>query len=183
MNKFLTHITTKFLERYKTNKQKSFNPSLNHNLNAARAMIKNSKFCILITNNDTQCPSARMVQPIIDFNAFEIWFGTNPSLRKAIEIENNPNVTIAFSDLSEHANLIIYGKASLETDIQKRVDHWLTSWQLFFPNGPKGDDFVSIRVEMLEMELMNFKRNIVPPEPFGLKPVKITRVNGSWKIQ
>ena len=53
---------------------------------------------------------------------------------------------------------------------------------LIFPNGPGGDDFVSIRVEPTEMELMNFKRNIVP-EPFGLKPVRLIKDKENWMVQ
>ena len=123
-----------------------------------------------------------MVQPVIDFETFEIWFGTNPSLRKVKEIEENPNVIIAFGNDKENANIIIYGKAQIVRDIKERRKHWIGSWLLFFPNGPKGDDFVSIRVEPSEIELMNFKRNIVP-EPFGLKPVRLINDLGNWSVQ
>ncbi|MCP4670322.1 MAG: pyridoxamine 5'-phosphate oxidase family protein [Desulfobacula sp.] len=145
-------------------------------------MLKQSKYCILITNNEKQCPSARMVQPIVDFNTFTIWLGTNPNLRKIKEIEKNPHVTLAFSNDKEHANLILYGKADIIHDIQKRKSHWIFSWRLFFPGGPCGDDFVSIRVEPLKMELMNFKKSVVP-EPFGLKPVKLIKSADKWQIQ
>ncbi len=122
-----------------------------------------------------------MVQPIIDFDTLSIWFGTNPSLRKVKEIEENQNVTIAFGSERENANLIIYGKAHIVRDIQKRKKHWIGSWILFFPDGPRGDDFVSIKVDPVEIELMNFKHSIVP-EPFGLKPVKMIKTNGNWKV-
>ncbi|RLB97993.1 MAG: hypothetical protein DRH34_14455 [Deltaproteobacteria bacterium] len=123
-----------------------------------------------------------MVQPIVHFDTFEIWLGTNPFLRKIREIEKNPNVTLAFSLEKEHANLIIYGRASIVHDVPERKKHWIGSWLLFFPNGPGGDDFVLIRVEPSKMELMNFKKNIVP-EPFGLKPVKIIKDAENWQIQ
>ena len=123
-----------------------------------------------------------MVQPIIDFDTFIIWLGTNPTLRKIKEIEKNPNVTLAFGNDRENANLIIYGKASIVREVQERRKRWIGSWLLFFPSGPRGDDFVLIRVEPSEMELMNFKKNIVP-EPFGLKPIKIIKHTDSWKIQ
>ena len=182
MKKFRRAIGRRILEYYKRSKQKSFNPSLNHCLNIARSMLKKSKYCFLITNSDRQWPSARMVQPIIDFDTFIIWFGTNPTLRKIKEIEKNPYVTLAFGDDREDANLIIYGKATILRDVQERRKHWIDSWLLFFPSGPRGDDFVSIRIEPSEMELMNFKRSIVP-EPFGLKPIKIIKHTDSWKIQ
>jgi len=172
----------RILETYKKRKQNSFNASIDHCLTSTRAILKKSKYCFLITNSERKWPSARMVQPVIDFETFEIWFGTNPSLRKVKEIEENPNVIIAFGNDKENANIIIYGKAQIVKDLGERRKHWIGSWLLFFPNGPKGDDFVSIRVEPMEMELMNFKRNIVP-EPFGLKPVKIINNNDNWMVQ
>ena len=182
IKKFKSAIGKKLLGIYKQHKQKSFDSSLNHCLNTARSMLKKSRYCILITNNDKQWPSARMVQPIVDFDTFTIWLGTNPFLRKIKEIEKNPNVTLAFYSDKEHANLIIYGKASIVRKVQERRKHWIGAWLLFFPGGPGGDDFVSIRVEPLEMELMNFKKSIVP-EPFGLKPVKIIKDAEYWQIQ
>ncbi len=172
----------KILKIYKHRKQKSFNPSLDNCLKTVRGMLKKSKYCFLITNGDRQWPSARMVQPKIDFDTLEIWFGTSPTLRKIKEIEKNPNVTIAFGDDSEAANLIIHGKANIVSDVQERRKHWIGSWLLFFPNGPKGDDFVSIQVEPSEMELMNFKKNLVP-EPFGLNPIKMIKRNGTWLVK
>ena len=171
----------RLLENYKRNKQKSLNTSLDHCLNTARSMLKKTKYCFLISNNERNWPSARMVQPIIDFDTFVIWIGTNPSLRKINEIEKNPNVTLAFGNDKENANLIIHGRANIVRDESIKKKHWIGSWLLFFPNGPMGDDFVLIKIEPLEMELMNFKKNVAP-EPFGLKPVKIIKENGNWRV-
>ncbi|MFA6979307.1 MAG: pyridoxamine 5'-phosphate oxidase family protein [Ignavibacteriaceae bacterium] len=180
-NKIVKRIGKAFLEYYKKRVQKYFNSSLAHSLDTARKMLKNSKYCFLISSSERNWPSARMVQPIIELDTFVIWFGTNPTLRKIKEIQENPYVTIAFGKESENANLIIYGKATIETNIRERVKHWIGSWLLFFPSGPRGEDFVSIRVEPIEMELMNFKKYIVP-EPFGLKPIKLKNCNGEWRI-
>ena len=182
IKKFRRAIGRRILKMYKLSKQKSFNSSLDHCLNTARSMLKKSKYCFLITNSDKQWPSARMVQPIIDFDTFVTWLGTNPTLRKIKEIEKNPNVALAFGNDRENANLIIYGKASIVREVQERRKHWIGSWLLFFPSGPGGDDFVSIRIEPSEMELMNFKKSIVP-EPFGLKPIKILKDVDIWKIK
>ncbi|NOK58776.1 MAG: stress protein [Chloroflexi bacterium AL-W] len=182
MKKLRRAIGRILLGIYKQRKQKAFNPSLEHCLATARSMLKQSKYCFLISHSERQSPSARMVQPIIDFDTFVIWLGTNPTLRKAKEIEHNPYVTLAFGNDKEDANLIVYGKASIVRDLQERKKHWIHAWFLFFPGGPSGDDFVSIRVEPLELELMNFTKNLVP-EPFGLKPIKIIKDQEHWQIQ
>ncbi|MCP4673595.1 MAG: pyridoxamine 5'-phosphate oxidase family protein, partial [Desulfobacula sp.] len=116
IKKIKTAMGRQLLDLYKKNRQKNSNTSLEHSLNTARLMLKQSKYCILITNNEKQCPSARMVQPIVDFNTFTIWLGTNPNLRKIKEIKKNPHVTLAFSNDKEHANLILYGKADIIHD-------------------------------------------------------------------
>lgn len=170
-----------FFEYYKQHVQRKFDSSIEHCLYTVRTMLRKSKYCFLITNSERNWPSARMVQPIIELDTFVIWFGTNPRLRKVKEIQENPYVTIAFGQESGNANLIIYGKAIIENNVRERIKHWISSWILFFPSGPRGEDFVSIRVEPLEMELMNFKKHIVP-EPFGLKPIKLVNNNGEWEI-
>ena len=182
LNKFRKTLGRSILNAYKRRKQEAFDPSLDHCLDTTRAMLKKSKYCFLVSNSNIPWPSARMVEPIIDFDTFSIWLGTNPTLRKIREIEENPHVTLAFGSDQENANLIIYGKADIIRDVQERKKHWISSWYLFFPSGPKGDDFVSIRIEPSEMELMNFKKSIVP-EPFGLKPIKLIRDNGKWQVQ
>lgn len=183
MKNLSENLKTKLINSYVRSKQRSFNSSLTHCLETARSMLKKSRYCVLITNNDAHCPSARTVQPICDLDTFVIWMGTNPSLRKIKEIQKNPYVTLSFSNDKEDANLIVYGKAVIERDVKEKSKHWIGSWLMFFPNGPSADDFVSIRVEPIEMELMNFKRNVVPPEPFGLKPVRILKSAGGWQIQ
>lgn len=180
-NKISKRLGKLFLKKYKIRVQRNFNTSLDHCLDTAREMLNKSKYCFLISNSERNWPSARMVQPIVELDTFVIWFGTNPTLRKIKEIQENPYVTIAFGKESENANLIIYGKATIENNIRERVKHWIGSWLLFFPSGPRGEDFVSIRVEPLEMEIMNFKKYIVA-EPFGLKPIKLNIDNGDWKI-
>ncbi len=180
-NKIRKNTGRIFLKYYKQRLQKNLNSSLSHSLDTARTILKKTKYCFLITNSQRNWPSARMVQPIIELDTFVVWFGTNPKLRKIKEIQENPFVTIAFGKDRENSNLIIYGKATIINDVRERVKHWIGSWLLFFPSGPRGQDFVSIRVEPLEIELMNFKKYIVP-EPFGLKPIKLENNNGVWKI-
>lgn len=181
INKLKKLLGKSFLNKYKSRIQKNSNISLEHCLKVAKEMINKSKYCFLITNGEGNWSSARMVQPIVELDTFAVWFGTNPSLRKIKEINVNPYVTIAFGQESANANLIIYGKASIENGIREKVKHWIGSWLLFFPGGPRGKDFVLIRVEPMEMEIMNFKRFIVT-EPFGLKPIKLKNNNGLWEI-
>ena len=43
------------------------------------------------------------------------------------------------------------------------------------------DDLVVIRIKPKRIELMDFKRNIIP-EPFGLKPLVLEQGDGQWIV-
>ena len=73
---------------------------------------------------------------------------------------------------------------SVTNSISKKIrkHHWLGSWIHFFPGGPASDDFVSIKIEPQEIEIMNFKRNMVD-DPFGLKPIKLVQEDIVWQMK
>ncbi len=169
------------LDAYKRRKQRSAVVTPDHALAVARAMLERTKYCFLITRSSDGSCSARLVEPIVDkHDPFVLWFGTNPTLRKVREIEADPRVTIAVEDERERANLVLYGTAHIERDVNVRRKRWVGLWRLFFPQGPTGDDYVVIRFEAERMEVMSFRRNIVA-EPFGLRPLVLVR-RGAWEV-
>ena len=68
------------------------------------------------------------------------------------------------------ANLIIHGTAEISSDPALCRKYWKPACRLFFPESPNSYDLVVIRIKPKRIELMDFKRNIIP-EPFGLKPL------------
>ena len=174
-------LARRFLDAYKSRKQRSAVLTREHALAVVRAMLKRTKYCFFITHSPEGWCSARLVEPIVDEGeAFVLWFGTNPSLRKVREIEADPRVTIAVEDEGANANLILYGTARVERDLSVRRKRWVGSWRLFFPQGPAGDDYVVIRFEAERIELMSFRRNVIP-EPFGLRPLVLVR-RERWEV-
>lgn len=144
-------------------------------------MLGRAKYCFLITRGTEGWCSARLVQPIVDDSeAFVLWFGTNPTLRKVREVENDPRVTVAIQDRCENANLVLYETARIERDVALRRRWWMGTWRLFFPNGPAGDDYVVLRFEAERVELLNFRRDVIP-EPFGLRPLVLVQREG-WAL-
>ena len=168
------------LDRYKRTKQQAAVTYAVHALRSASKQARSAKYAFLITIGDSGWPSARLVEPIIEPDFQGIWIGTNPSLRKMTEIDSNPKVTLAFADKRAQANLVIYGDATIETDLALRRRYWRAQWRLFFPEGPKGEDYVLIRIVPQRMEVMDFARNIIA-EPFGLKPALLEFVDGAWR--
>ena len=109
----------------------------------------------------------------MDLDNWFFWVGTNPSLRKVNEVKSNAQVTLAFGNEKANSNVIVQGRAILESNPALARKHWKAYWRLFFPDGPESDDFILIKVEAESIEVLDFSRNVVP-EPFGLKPVKIS---------
>ena len=167
---------------YKRRKQAASDLSIDNCLNAARVTAKTTRYCFLITNSGSAWPGARLVQPICDLDRFEFAVGTNPALRKVREITANPHVVLAFGNTAENANLIVYGTATVSTDPDMKHRYWMGRWRLFFPDGPDGDDYAVIRIHAEKMEILSFRRNVIP-EPFGLRPVVLQKTRDGWEIQ
>jgi len=177
-------ITNALLSRYKRYKQNNNDESLQNCIKAAEKMLKNTKYASINSQGDNGWCSSRLIQPFIDKedpSQFSLWFGTATQSRKAAEIWNNPKVTLAFKNTKEDANLVIYGHAVIETDPEIKKHYWKKLLKLFFPNGPLAEDYAVVRIQAQRIEIINFKRNIIP-EPFGLKAVVLLNNQGQWKI-
>jgi len=165
---------------YKRRKQRNLRLDINYCLKAIRLIIFRQKYGFLISNSGNGWASTRLVQPIVG-SGFVIWIGTDPRLRKVAEIRQDPKVTFAYQDAKQNANLIIYGHASIESNTELKKKYWKSEWRLFFPGGPISEEYILIRIEPVRIELLSFARNIVP-EPFGLQPVVLEKVNGDWAV-
>jgi general stress protein 26 len=171
----------RLLAAYKRRIQRGLNTDLDHCLAGAEALARRARYAFLISHGAEGWPSARWVEPIVDFDSWEISIGTHPSLRKVHEVEANGQVTVAFGSLPDRANLVVYGEARIETDVDLRRRRWKGEWRMFFPGGPASDDYVLLQVKPKRMELMSFRSKIVP-EPFGLKPVVLERRGNGWEV-
>ena len=167
------------LGQYKSRKQSAADTSVEASLRAARSVIARTKYCFLITNGPEGDCNARWVEPIVESD-FTVWIGTNPKLRKVQEVMADPAVTLAFGSEKDQANLVLKGRATIVDDLALRRKHWLGHWRLFFPNGPQGDDYVLLKFEPQRMEILSFKKAVIP-EPFGLSAVQLDRTaSGQW---
>lgn len=179
-------LSNTLMNHYKKTKLATNDASLDNCLKVTHHMLKKAKYCFLVSNGDQGWCNTRLVQPIVEVDEdnpanFRIWIGTRPDLRKVDEIWNNPKVTLAFEDSKEDANLVVYGNAYIESNAQVKKNYWRTPWKMFFPNGPKANDYVAIRIEPTRLEILNFKRKITP-EPFELSAAKLVQNNGKWCI-
>lgn len=177
-------IIKALLSRYKRQKQKANNNSLKHCIDIAHHMLNKTKYCFLVTHGENGWSSARLVEPIIEIGEddnFTIWIGTHRDLRKTEEVWANPKVTITIENTREGANLVIYGKAFVETNPTIKKQYWKGAWRMFFAPGPVGEEYVVIRIKPSKMEIVNFSKNITP-EPFGLKSAVLVNQQEKWRL-
>ncbi len=174
-------VVRKLLAGYKARKQRASDESLEQALAVAWETVVAIRYAFLVSRGASGWPTARLVEPIVDREEGVFWVGTNPGLRKVREVREDPRVTLAYGDRRERANVVVLGTASVVDDPALRRRYWKGEWRLFFPDGPLGDDYVLLRIEPERMEVLSFRRNVVP-EPFGLRPVKLARRDGEWVV-
>lgn len=168
------------LNAYKRRKQTSSDLSLDHCLQVIRATVSRTKYCFLITPGQGGSPTARLVEPLADLDELTFFIGTHPASRKVKQIAESNAVTLAFSNTDEDANLVIYGTATVSDAPEVKQQYWKSTWRLFFPEGPEGDDYVVIRVQAEKIEILNFQRNVIP-EPFGLRSAVVEKTTDGWQ--
>jgi general stress protein 26 len=177
-----TRMFRAVLEYYKRRIRRTRRLDAAHAMHVARATAERTKYAFLVTVGEAGLPTARLIEPIVESGAdLVFWIGTGPALRKVRELRDDPRVVLAFGSEREDANLVVYGTATVEHDPALRRRFWKPAWRLFFPDGPGGDDYVVLRVQPERLELMSFRRRVVP-EPFGLQPLVLERGSGGWAL-
>ena len=172
------HLT----DKYKKYKQNRVDLNSANTQKSVRALLASARYAFLLTDADSErCCNARYVQPIIEWdeNNFKVWIGTHNKSRKIAEVSANTNVALAIGNDSAGANLIVHGTATLLTDDSIKYKYWRPEWRMFFPEGPSDPSAIVICVEPTHLELMDFKRNVIP-EPFGLRVLQLAWQNHQW---
>ena len=167
------------LATYKRRKQASSELHTDNALAAARTIVRKTKYAFLVTAGASPWPSARLVEPLVDRESFDIHIGSHPGSRKNTEIDHNPHVTVAFGSDALQANLVVHGIARIVDDATLKRRYWKGVWRLFFPDGSQGSDYSVIAIEALRIELLSFSGNVIP-EPFGLTPLVLERSVSGW---
>ncbi|MGW0247536.1 pyridoxamine 5'-phosphate oxidase family protein [Nocardia goodfellowii] len=140
---------------------------------AATEIVRTGKYGFLTTVTEGG-PRTRLVQTMqVDTDA-TVWIGTSPKSRKAIEVSSRPEVTYAVEDRATLAYACLYGAAEIIDDPAELNAKWLREFEIFFPDGPDGGDFVLLRLRPHTVEVMDFTRRI-HPAPFGLLAARAER--------
>ena len=125
---------------------------------AAREIIKETRYCALVTIDSTGQPQIRTMNPFPANNELITWFGTSRTSRKVREIKNNPKVCVYYADhISAKGYVSITGTAEVIDDkellLKMKRDYWnsIPNWQ---------NKFVLIKIVPKTLEVINYKHGL-----------------------
>lgn len=128
---------------------------------AATDVMQTARYATLITIGDDGHPQARIVDPFAPDEEFTIWIATNPLTRKVGEIGRDPRVTLLYFNPAAAEYVTVLGTATLVADSAERARHWKEEWTAFYKDGPRGDDFLLIRVQPTRLEVVSPRHGLV----------------------
>ncbi|HEX4681096.1 MAG TPA: pyridoxamine 5'-phosphate oxidase family protein [Gemmatimonadaceae bacterium] len=127
---------------------------------AAKQIMRMARYATLVTIGDDGQPQARIVDPHAPDPDLTIWIATNPLTRKVHEIRRDPRVTLLYFNAPGAEYVTVIGRAGVVTDTAERIRHWKPAWAPFYKHGPRGDDYLLVRVEPRHLEVVSPGRGI-----------------------
>ncbi|WP_320669063.1 pyridoxamine 5'-phosphate oxidase family protein [Patulibacter defluvii] len=147
-------------------------------LAAARATMRATRYCVLVTH-DAAGPTARTVQPFPPDRDLTVHLGTDPTSRKAAQIDANGEAVVIFQRNRDGACVVAHCRARLLDDPPSKQRYFMPVWRAFWPAGPD-ERFAVIRCEPHTLEIWDARRGVTPP-PFGLRSARLTKADdGRW---
>ena len=100
----------------------------------AKEIIDNSRYCALITLDESGHPQTRTMEPFPPEDNFVIWFGTNSKSRKVGELNNDSRATVYYFDQENDGYVVLLGHAFLINDSIEKENRWKDHWVQFYPD-------------------------------------------------
>jgi general stress protein 26 len=145
----------------------------NENIKKLGELIKDVKFAMLSTvEGDGSLRSRSMASQQVEFDG-DLWFFTGASSHKVHDIENNPQVNVAFSDPNDQNYVSMSGRATLVRDQQKAEDLWNVFYRSWFPKGLDDPDLALLRIEVAGAEYWDSPSSAVV-HVYGLAKARLT---------
>lgn len=128
-------------------------------ISAARELMLETRYCALITLDDSGHPQARTMDPFPPDTNMVVWFGTNSNSRKVKEIRNNSKATLYYEAPDARGYVILKGNASVVDDPENKKKFWKPEWEIFYPESK--DNYILIKFIPARLEIVDYKHNIV----------------------
>jgi general stress protein 26 len=133
-------------------------------LNAAAHVMKEARYCALITVDGNGHPQARAVDAFPAEDNFVVWIATKAGTRKLSEIKRNPHVTLYYWDPKDPGYVSLAGTAEIVTAPEEKAKRWKEEWKEFYSDRNRGSDYVLIRVAPLRVEAVSYGLKVLNDE-------------------
>ena len=133
-------------------------PPREHALAVAREIIAAARYATLATVAGSHDPRARIVEPFPPDAGFAIFVATNPRSRKVAELQRVPQVTLLYFNAAGAEYVAVRGTATLVRDPEVKAAHWKDEWATFYEGGPRGPNYLLIKVSPSQLEIVSPSR-------------------------
>ena len=127
-------------------------------ISAAREIMEATRYCALVTLDESGCPQVRTMDPFLPGEDMVVWLGTNVNSRKVQEISKDSRVSLYYEAPNGGGYAVIQGNAFLINDPEKMEKYWKEEWDQFYPD--KNSSFTLIKVIPKKIEIVDYKHGI-----------------------
>lgn len=127
-------------------------------LAAAKNIIGQTRFCVLITLDESGHPQARAMDPFMPDENWVIRMGTSHGTRKTKDIKSDPRVTLYYDHPEKSGYVVVYGTAKLVNDSKLKEKWFKEEWAQFYTDREK--EYVLITVTPKKIEVLDYTKGI-----------------------
>jgi len=142
----------------------------------AKDIMRDARYCTLVTIGPDGQPQARIVDPFTPDADLTIWIATNPLTRKVQEVRRDPRVTLLYFISATSEYVTVLGTAVLVTDAVQKAAHWKADWAALYKDQNRGEDYMLLRVKPSRLEVVSVRRGVTN-DPKTWRPVTVDLPN------
>jgi general stress protein 26 len=141
-------------------------------LMVARDLQARIRYCTLVTLDEKGAPDARVMDAFPMEADGSLWMATKAGSRKVAQIRREPRVTLLWFEAGSQSYVTLAGTAVLVDDPAEKAKRWKDAWAKFYDDGPRGADYLLIRVRPTRLEISSPARGLMN-DPKTWKPVTL----------
>lgn len=138
----------------------------------AKELQSRIRYCTLVTLDDQGAADARVMDAFPMEADGSLWLATKAGSRKVAQIRKDPRVTLLWLDPGSQSYATFTGTATLVDDPAEKAKRWKEAWKAFYDDGPRGADYLLIRVRPTRLEISSPSMGLMN-DPKTWKPVTV----------
>jgi general stress protein 26 len=124
-----------------------------------KELVKHNSICLFTTNLNSHPLRTRPMSTKEVDDEGNLWFLSSRSSHKNIDIDDDPNVQLFFSNNSDYEFLSVYGEAAIYTNRDKIEELWSPIVKAWFKEGKDDPDLTAIKVTPRDAYYWDTKNN------------------------